>query len=308
MNHPIVYMSVEQGFLDSSPNLYMSSKRITEKLDNLVNLSLVYPSDYSLETMSIQASYTLANRTLERKSGHHLPRGDLFIIYGDETSKNMGLEFARNQYEFLKRLRNQKSFSNFFNTPESEEKTMKNQLVPLSQDSSLGIARTYNFENYNQAQELLGNYGQVVLKPIFGCRGSGVRLISSIDDLANLGLQEEELKRNYVLQEGLFGDEKRIVLLDGNLLCSRIHKNRRTPWNSNMPQQTFVYQPSLQELDVSRKIASELGLTLAGVDFIGDKVNEINGTGTGIVIPDHTGKLLYDKTDVFVQKVMELLK
>ncbi|MBU1199213.1 MAG: hypothetical protein KKF46_03990 [Nanoarchaeota archaeon] len=304
----IVYMSVEEGFLESSQDSYLTSKRIVRKISELVTLFLVHPADYDLNSMKIKNVYLFEGEKLKQEKNSHIPQGDMFIIYGDETSKNVGLDFGRSQYAFLKKLQEQGNFKHFFNTPQAEENTMKDALVEFSKNHILQIADTFRFNDYETTEDMLHKYGSLVLKPIFGCRGSGVHLIHRLDDLQKLDVGLDFIKGNYVLQEPLQGPEKRLVLLGGSLLCSRVHYNRKTPWNQDNKQETYVYTPSDRELELSQKIAEKAGLELAGIDFIGEKVNEINGTGSGLVIYNHHNELLYDKSDAFVQRVISNLK
>ncbi len=302
-------MSVEKDFHLAPPKLYRTSRKIIEKLNDISDLTLVHPGDYDISSGRILAGHkSLGPTKIKQVLGPHVPEGDMFIIYGDETSKNVGLDFARNQYKFLRNLKQNGNFSAFYNEPETEERTLKDALVELSKDDSLCIAKSYFFQNDEQVNQMLSTYGSVFLKPIFGCRMAGVQKISSLDDLKNLNIPESELQGNYILQEPLVdpeNTEKRIIILDGNHLVSRTHFDRNKPWETSYNQKTAVYNPTEKEIEVSKNIASRIGGYLVGVDFIGSKVNEVNGTGTAVKthLPDET--LLYDKTDEVVKSILE---
>ena len=266
-------------------------KQLIEK-DN-VELVVVHPRDYNNEKGTIKRGYRFVNSSrIEEILKEHKPEGDMFIIFGDETSKNIGLDFAKKQYDFLDNLKKNKNFRYFFNNPDAEKSTLKSYLIEISKDASFGVARTYSFENRDSISRLLDQYGTIIMKPIFGCRGAGVRKLSSIEDIFKI--PDDVLKADYIFQEPLEGDEKRVVILDNEFLCARIHKNRKTPWNQNNNQETFRYVPTSNELEIARKLGVQINADIIGVDFIGDKVNEINGTGTGLKIIDHNGNLLYD--------------
>ena len=126
-----------------------------------------------------------------------------------------------------------------------------------------------------------------------------------MDDLLKLNLEEGS---DYILQEPLVGPETRIVLLGDDFLCSRIHYSRKTPWGQDNPQKTYSHHPSKKELEISYAIKDKISTDLIGVDFIGHKVNEVNGTGTGIKIFDHNYEELYDKTPQFVDFVNQKLE
>ncbi|MBT7903167.1 hypothetical protein HN587_04860 [Candidatus Woesearchaeota archaeon] len=307
---PKVYFSVEEGFQNYPEEFYRTSRRILSKLSDITDLFLVVPGDYNLEKGTIKKAFRFLSPTqLQQILGEHQPEGDMFIIYGDETSKNIGLEFAKRQYQFLQNLKSEGAFKQFLNEPETEEATLKDRLVELSKDPSLNIAETIRYTSRDQTKRLIQKYGgQIILKPIFGCRGSGVTIVTSLDDLFAQVNSEDELKRDYILQEPLDGSEVRVVLLDDQLLCSRVHHNRKTPWDTTRSQTTYDHSPTTDELEITSRISTQVGAYLIGVDFIGPKVNEINGTGTGLVIYDHTGNLIYDKTDEFVRHVMSTIQ
>lgn len=303
-------MSVEKGFETSSPEVYRTSKTIINKLRKNNDLYLVNPTDYDVKTNTINNAYKLNDSYyLEKVIGKHVPKGDLFIIYGDETSKDIGLDFAKKQYAFLKNLKASGNFSNYLNNPETEEKTMKDYLVNLTAQGDKDIGATYFLEDKNQVEALIKKYGELVVKPIFGCRGAGIFKVNNVSELENkIGFDKDTTKK-YVLQEPLAGPEKRIVFLNDNLLCSRIHYNRPTPWNtSDSNLVTKIYEPTKKELDISKKYYDKLEADILGIDFIGDKINELNGTGTGLIIYDHNDELLYDYTDSFVGEVDRLLR
>ena len=306
----IIYISVEQDFEKAPLDLYKSSRQIMRQLDKEVELFLVFPGDYEISTGLIKAAYKYVNSNkIKQVKGIHEPFGDMFIIYGDETSKNLGLNFAKNQYKFLKKLKTNKQFSHFYNEPEVEEATLKDKLVSLSKDKTLGIAETYFYKSKNQVEELLDKYsGSLIVKPIFGCRMAGVQKITSVDDLAKAGLTDSELRENYIFQQPLKSqDEKRIFVLDGKILGSRIYYNRKNPWNNSKNQITKIENPSDREAQISMNIAKKLGSYLLGVDFIGEGVNEINGTGTGVVFYDKNNKLIFDKTPQVVESILSKL-
>ena len=303
-----VFMSVEEGFLESPPNVYMTSKRLTHSLSGLVDLRLVHPSDYCINDMSIRMVYRREGERLIPLGEHITPSGDLFIIYGDETSKARGVDFGRKQYALLKRLQDLRRFNHFLNPPHAEENTMKDMLVNLYAEGFTHIPFTAHFSGLWDLTESLKEYSQLVAKPIFGCRGTGIRIIKTEQEAEDLAKRIDDLFKEYVFQEVLDGPEKRIVILNRQLLCSRIHFERETPWRKSSSQRTEIYKPTQEEIEISIKLSERLGLTLAGIDFIGSKINEINGTGTGLALNDHNGNLLYDHTPNLVSFIMDLLK
>lgn len=301
-----VYISVEQNFEQTPPHKYRSSKKIVHLLNEQYELILVNPGDFDpVEATVHQFFKYLGPGKLEAVSEKHVPEGDLFIIYGDETSKNPGLIFGRNFYSCLRNLRSQRRFPRFLNDPDTEESTLKDYLVKLRSEGEFSIADTFDQVDVEKAQELLDRYGQLVFKPIYGCGSAGVKKISSLDELGELG-EDSKIKSDYVAQELLGGSEMNVVILDGDFLCSREDTNYH-PWSDKKTMKTRVGSPTSFQLDIAKRIARRLKADLLRVDFIGNKVYEINGTGSGLIAVNEEGQQLFDKTSDFVRYVNHLL-
>ncbi|MFP4189533.1 MAG: RimK family alpha-L-glutamate ligase [Candidatus Woesearchaeota archaeon] len=292
------YLSIRED-IEQVPEHKSSDHTFAQRLNEMYDLHLVHPCEYDLETLTVGASYQYESpdkKTL--KQPRHTPEGDLFIIFSDGSNRNRGLDFALREYEFLNTLKQENMFQYFFNEPETEEKTLKSGLIELSENDDM-IAETQSFTKEN-VEEMTGKYGSVVAKPIFGSQMAGVQLLHSLDDIkGDISYFEE----NYVLQEPLEGYEKRIVVMDGRPLFSRIHKDRPNPWRESTNPTVELYSPTPDEMAVALRTADRIGAYLAGVDFIGDKVNEVNGSGTGIYFKDdNTGEYI-DKTPDLVDYI-----
>ncbi|MBU0758376.1 MAG: hypothetical protein KKF44_09985 [Nanoarchaeota archaeon] len=297
-------MSVEEGFEKSPEHNYRSSKTIIGKLQSIVDLTLVHPGDYDLESGEILAGYTWdGGPELTQTHGRHIPTGDLFIIVGDETSKNIGVTLGRKQYAFLKGLEERGSFRHFVNRPSTEEMTLKDALIDLGRDRMLNVAKTFLYESDAQVDGLLQQYGALIVKPIFGCRGVGVQRIESLDDLETAQIPDCR-REEHILQEHLPGPEIRIILLGGQLIASRICYDREPPWKPANKYRADVHFPTRFELSIAERIQRTLDADLIGVDLIGSKVSEINGMGTGTRTYAPDGRLLYDRTDDVVEYLM----
>ncbi len=303
-------MSVDKNFEQAPPHKYRSSKKVVELLSQEHDLILVHPGDFHPQEAAVSRSFRyLEPGKLEIIPRKHLPEGDLFIVYGDETSKNPGLDFGRQFYSSLRNLRRQERFPYFLNDPDAEEATLKDYLAELYEQGDFSVAATFHYLNKENSQRLLEKHGQLVFKPIFGCGSAGVHKISSLDELDELDRlgSEEEVRKNYAIQELLNGSEIRVIILGGEFLCSREDINYH-PWSDRKTLMTKVGNPTAFQIDTSQRIAQRLKADLVGVDFIGDKVYEINGTGTGLIAYDENCRLLFDRTPEFVDYVNRILK
>ena len=302
-----IYFSVDWEFekTEDDPRklgTYRNTRSILSQLKGQANVVLVHPGDYVEGTSLVRNGYRFVSPSrIARSFGEHEPSGDIFVVYGDESSKGFGTEFARKQYGFLKNLQKKGNFECFVNTPEAEEKTMKDYLIELSDPD---VALTYPYKNRDQVESLLYEHGELVIKPIFGSRGLDAR---KIDDVSDLDIMPEEIfSSECIFQEVLSGDEKRITMLNNEVLCSRIYMDRRNPWNPYGKQITLNYTPTEREIQISERLNKDIGAELIAVDFIGDKVNEINGTSSGLILYDHNGELVYDHTQAFVDRILQL--
>ena len=50
-----------------------------------------------------------------------------------------------------------------------------------------------------------------------------------------------------------------------------------------------------------------LGLEIGAVDWIGDKINEVNGSGTGLVGLNERGEIIYDCTGQLVDYIEKVI-
>ncbi len=124
---------------------------------------------------------------------------------------------------------------------------------------------------------------KLVLKPLFGSRGRGLRLIGSQSDLPTT----EEVSGVYYLQEFVptEGDcwrDWRVMVVGGRSLCAM--ERRSDSWITNRAQGARCLPATLppQALDLAERAVAAVGADYAGVDLIhtqqeGWRVIEING-------------------------------
>ncbi|MCX7898882.1 MAG: hypothetical protein N2444_02115 [Methylocystis sp.] len=113
--------------------------------------------------------------------------------------------------------------------------------------------------------------GPLVMKPLFGAQGWGVRLIESEDDIPALN----EARGVFYLQR--FIGPKRPPYEDMRILISRgkiigAMRRRSSHWITNVRQgaKPVAADPSAEERDMALAAAHTLGADVAGVDLIND--------------------------------------
>ena len=113
--------------------------------------------------------------------------------------------------------------------------------------------------------------GPLVMKPLFGAQGWGLRLIAREEDIPSL----EEARGVYYLQR--FVGPSRPPFQDTRILVSRgeivgAMRRRSSHWITNVRQgaKPFAIEPTARERELAIAAVRALGADLAGVDLIAD--------------------------------------
>ena len=134
-----------------------------------------------------------------------------------------------------------------------------------------------------QLEKLLSEGKKVVLKPLFGSSGRGLRLIESTEDLPG----PEEVNHVYYLQEYIPSEDShwrdwRVMVVDGRAICAM--ERRSDQWITNRAQgaQCLPAKLDLEPQRLAERAADAVGADYAGVDLICTKkgkwlVLEVNG-------------------------------
>ena len=142
-------------------------------------------------------------------------------------------------------------------------------------------------------QKFREQYGEIILKPLYGNGGAGVFKLDN-DDKNFVSLMElflmnssEPLIAQEFIPEVSKGD-KRIILLDGEILgaINRIPKKGEIRSNMHVGGKAAATELSVDEINICNEIGDNLrknGQIFVGIDVIGGKLTEINVTSpTGL--------------------------
>ena len=142
-------------------------------------------------------------------------------------------------------------------------------------------------------QKFREQYGEIILKPLYGNGGAGVFKLDN-DDKNFVSLMElflmnssEPLIAQEFIPEVSKGD-KRIILLDGEILgaINRIPKKGEIRSNMHVGGKAVATELSVDEINICNEIGNNLrenGQIFVGIDVIGGKLTEINVTSpTGL--------------------------
>jgi glutathione synthase len=135
--------------------------------------------------------------------------------------------------------------------------------------------------------------GQMILKPLDGCGGSGIFHVRADDRNTNVILETTtDFGRKLVMAQAYLPEaregDKRILLLDGEPIGAVLRVPRADETRGNLHVGATAARTSLTPRD--REIAAEVGarckaegLWLVGLDVIGDYLTEVNVTSpTGV--------------------------
>jgi RimK family alpha-L-glutamate ligase len=143
----------------------------------------------------------------------------------------------------------------------------------LLERAGLSTPRTFAKASRAEAEAftaaLIGQGNKLVQKPLFGAQGKGLRLISSLADLA----QPEEVNGVYYLQEFVppaqeHHQDWRLFVCQGRVIASMIRHGSN--WITNIKQgaRAKAAIASQELIDLATRAAACVGANYAGVDII----------------------------------------
>ena len=145
----------------------------------------------------------------------------------------------------------------------------------------------------NEVNDFRSEFGDIIIKPLYGNGGAGVFLLKKDDK--NLGSLLEMFNELYpeafVVQRYLkdvSAGDKRIILIDGEAVgaINRVAASTDTRSNMHIGGRAEKTELTRRDLEICERIGPSLkkrGLVLVGIDVIGDYMTEINVTSpTGV--------------------------
>ncbi|HVG32165.1 MAG TPA: hypothetical protein VM911_03765 [Pyrinomonadaceae bacterium] len=201
------------------------------------------------------------------------------------------------------------------NSPEAEVRTLKSWLATLD-FKSCRVIPTYSFSKIEDVFELQNSLGKIVAKPEWGGASLGIELLSdeqSVRDFhAKLKKTRGQSLADFCFQKYCAGDEKRLWFIGGKFHGSRVIRGRETPWSPMTDEFEVESYDSdwsngfARDVAAAERLCQRAGLNVGSVDFIGSRINEINGGGT--VLTTFRGReLIMDLRPAFVRYILDLL-
>ena len=148
------------------------------------------------------------------------------------------------------------------------------------------LPTTHITKDKPRIKQILKEADSFVAKPISGLGGRGVSEVdknkandSHLDMLLLGGIYSEiEEPRQFILQEKIEGLERRLLLLDGEIIASygKISSSEDIRGNETTGAQFISYQPNNADIEIVEKISPTLkedNLHLTAVDILGPELN-----------------------------------
>lgn len=219
------------------------------------------------------------------------PEGDLWIVYTDGyylDCRTLGFkrrsDYLRAQLSFHQKSIDAERITRMINLPSTEECTLKSWMCQIDSEEYKTIP-SFPHQTAHDLRMLRRQLGTLVAKPNWGGGGTGVVMLNSDDSvdwfLASVRRSRDTDLTDYCYQEHYPGDEKRLWCLDGKPIAARSIANRPLPWEKEKRESTITqYEPIHEEASIAIALCQKTQLQIGSIDFMGDRVNEINGCGT----------------------------
>jgi tetrahydromethanopterin:alpha-L-glutamate ligase len=159
-----------------------------------------------------------------------------------------------------------------------ERCTDKSMASFLLRRAGLPTPETFATQSAVQARAIVrreGARGPLVLKPLFGAQGWGLRLIERPDDLPTL----EDARGVFYLQRFIGPsrppfEDMRVLVANGAVVAAM--RRRSSHWVTNVRQgaRPSAVEPTIRERELALAAAEVMGAAIAGVDLIVDATGE----------------------------------
>lgn len=273
----------------------MTQRSLVTGLDKHADLLVVTAGDYDFARGRVRAFRRARGGRFEAV-GMIKPAADLWIVYSDGyylDHRALGFtkrrDFFRAQSDFHQKHLDAAHVGRVINEPAIEARTLKSWLAGLD-SARYRVIPTRLFASLDEVYDFQRVEKAIVAKLNWGGGGNGARRLLCENDVRWLG---QELAKNqdrdladYCFQPYRPGDEKRLWFVDGRFVAGRRSHGRATPWSPSAddydvyPYNSARARGFRSDLEAAQRLCDLSGLNVGAIDFIGDKINEINGCGT----------------------------
>jgi hypothetical protein len=300
---------------------FSTMRRLVRWLDGKCELLLVPVSGYDFKRGTV-CVYRRTRLDGFERVGVMRPRADLWIIYSDGFYLDPGTlgfrlrrDYLNAQFDFHREQLEMGRVGRIVNSPEAEARTLKSWLATLDVEK-FRVIPTYVFSCIAEVFDCQRAQAAIVAKLNWGGAGQGVERLRSERDVREFGLKlarstDRDLS-DYCFQLYARGDEKRFWFVGGQCAGARIIHGRETPWSddaSDFSVDAYDRNSSrafARDLAAAERLCERSGISVGAVDFIGGRINEVNGGGT-VLTTYRYRKMIIDARPAFLQYFLGLL-
>jgi hypothetical protein len=302
-------------------NRFSTMRQLVRRLDDCCELHLAPLDGYDFKRGKV-TTYKRTNGGFE-KIGKATPRADLWIVYTDGfylDHEALGFRIRRDyfkaQLDFHQEQLRLGNVRLMVNSPETEARTLKSWLATLD-FKRYSVIPTYVFSSIAEVHDFQRARGTIVAKPVWGGSYTGIVKLRSEAHVREFQSQLAECDdrdlSDYCFQIYCRGNEKRFWFAGGRCLAARIIHGRQTPWSEDAPDfwvdnySSDISRTFTSDMEAARRLFELSGLSVGSIDFIGGRVNEVNGGGTVLTTLDYSRNIIIDARPGFLEYIVGLL-
>lgn len=312
---PRVLITVNPGLL--AGQRFSTIRSLVTAVDRQSNLSILPIDGYDFKKKRVRMYRRVAGGRFEfERTG--TPQADLWVVYTDgyylnfkEQGFSCAADYIKAQMEFHETWSSAKPEGCMVNSVAAERHTLKRSFAVLNAERS-NIIKTYVPESAADLTDLMNSHKILVAKPNWSGGGQGVEKLTSQTAAARFA--KNNRLADFCFQPFVKGEEKRLWFAGDKCVAARTIKDRKAPWMDSIPAtyRSRVYDRShgqvfKRDLAAAEKLWKTTGLQMGSVDFIGDRINELNGCGTTYIDYDGWIKIV-DARKHLVDFVLSLVQ
>ena len=262
------------------------------------DLGVVHPSDIFCKQGKLYARkiYAFNKGVFSISQRDTMLSGDVFFVYS--LNEERGLDSSIRFIDFLYPMATQ--FNLVLNSAESTSYEYK----PKQKKLNLPWIPDFDVQTAKDLSDLVASGEKIIAKPKIGACSQGIVFLEDVRDIKKIEDVHQFIFERYVPNQ----EERRYVFLDNQCIIQRKIKKEGAPGEERCTNVDLMEGPK-KELELARQIVSSLGMFYAAVDFRGEYLLEINGSGTGVSPITAEGEMdAYNISSPIVQAVERKLK
>lgn len=269
-----ITFSLNQEFRDflegKSTRKYGDTKTLVERfMSKGHDTQVVHPNQIFFEGGLAKADhYAINGNELKLVSSGAPIGGDVFFVRGySQDRPEHTLQFMHLMYPIGQQV----------HFPINNPRAVSFSYKPNQRELDLPWPPSFRVNNNRDLEYLLNQGRKIIAKPFLGIQGRGIHYLEGRN---SAGFSDEQIKE-YLFEEFVPAEfERRYVFLGGEVVLVRDMERPGAPGKEVFGKKTLV-NPDPEQLVVAKKAMSLTGIEYGCVDFRGDYVLEVNGSGTG---------------------------